>query len=66
MTGQNQPARGRGIQSGHDVGEADRASWGRRLEGVEVDGPAGRQGAQGGGDVLKQKRVLIKEYIMCL
>lgn len=54
MAGEEQPARGRRVQSGHDVGEGDRApgSWG--LEGVQVNGPASRQRGQGGGDVLKE------------
>ncbi|KAF3847676.1 hypothetical protein F7725_020704 [Dissostichus mawsoni] len=52
VAGQEQPARGRRIQSGNDVGEGDLAPGGRGLEGVQVHGPAGRQRGQSGGDVL--------------
>lgn len=54
MAGEQQCARGRGVQGGNDVGEGDQAAGGRRLEGVQVHGPAGRQRGQSGGDVLKQ------------
>lgn len=56
MTGQEQPARGRRVQSGNDVSEGDLASRRRRLEGVQVDGPASRQRRQSGGDVLQRSR----------
>lgn len=56
MAGQKQPARGRGVQSGNNVGECDLATGGRRLEGVQVYGPASRERRQSGGDVLKRSR----------
>lgn len=54
MAGQEQPARGRRVKGGDDVGERDLAARRRRLEGVQVYGPAGRQRGQRGGDVLKR------------
>ena len=55
MAGQEQPARGRRIQSGNDVGEGDLAPGGHGLEGVQVHSPAGRQRGQSGGDVLSRE-----------
>lgn len=53
VAGQEQPARGRGVQSGNDVSEGDLTAGRRGLEGVQVHGPASGQRRQGGGDVLQ-------------
>lgn len=56
MAGQDQPARGRGVESGDDVGERDFAPRGWRPKGISVYVPASRQRGECGGDVLKQSR----------
>lgn len=56
VTGQQQAARGRGVQDRHDVGEGDRPPRGGGGERVDVQRPTGLQELQVGVDVLRDRQ----------